>query len=178
MVPGLVRRLLLNALNSVESAAARYRYEQSRMSRFFPAIGGSTAPQMEIAGGFGRISQQEIGGQSSDSILPDFSTLLFAVPKKKVSKSRRRMRTNNPMNKMKKDESIYQCPKCRAYKKRHLLLHCPREAHDCGLEHDKHMVFGLDRPANVISAPSQGQTWDYTDWESVIGAGRDERAEN
>ena len=74
---------------------------------------------------------------------------------------------------MKADESIYQCPQCRAYKKRHVLLHCPKNQTDCGLSHDKHMVFGRERPVNVISAPSQGQTWLYTDWESVIGTGSD-----
>ena len=119
--------------------------------------------------------EDSLSSSSSSSWLPDMTTILFAVPKRKVSKSRRRMRTNNPANKMKLDESIYQCPKCRAYKKRHVLLHCPLEAFDCGLGEDKHVIFGKEnRPTHVISAPSQGQTWKYMDWEDVIGTGEEQ----
>jgi hypothetical protein len=79
------------------------------------------------------------------------------------------MRTNNPDHKMKPDESIYQCPQCHAYKKKHVLLHCPEEPENCGLGEDKCMVFGMEQPTGVASAPSQGQTWHYKDWAILQG---------
>ena len=85
------------------------------------------------------------------------------------------MRTNNPDHKMKPDESIYQCPQCHAYKKRHVLLHCPEEPENCGLGEDKCMVFGKERPVGVVSAPSQGQTWHYKNWSILQGEENDEQ---
>ena len=59
------------------------------------------------------------------------SILLFAAPKQKVSHSRRRLRQTHKW--MKNDNSVYRCPTCNAFKKRHIALHCARKEEICGL---------------------------------------------
>lgn len=101
--------------------------------------------------------------QSIHDIIND--VLWFAAPKKRVTRSRRRIRTNNPQLKMKADSSIYQCPKCHAFKKMHVLLHCPCTNPDsCGLKNDSHVIRGPTCPKGVQSVRMQAHTWRYNDW--------------
>eukprot|EP00750_Incisomonas_marina_P021396 INCI4359.1.p1 GENE.INCI4359.1~~INCI4359.1.p1 ORF type:complete len:159 (-),score=23.90 INCI4359.1:563-1039(-) len=99
------------------------------------------------------------------------SILLFAAPKQKVSHSRRRLRQTHKW--MKNDNSVYRCPTCNAFKKRHIALHCARKEEICGLGHDTH-VFNMpydEKPKGMRSTTHQyhssmrGASWVESDEE-------------
>merc|ERR1719506_2510725 len=71
----------------------------------------------------------------------------FAAPKKKVTRSKRRIRMQHKW--MKPDKSIYQCPTCFAFKKRHIALHCSEPAEDCGLKHDRYVFISTRNPTAI-----------------------------
>ena len=82
----------------------------------------------------------------------DSGTMLFAVPKNKVSRSRRRLRQTHKW--MKPDKSVYRCPTCNAFKKRHIALHCARAEEICGLGSFvscSRCCLALARPCVVLS---------------------------
>lgn len=97
----------------------------SFLERILPVQSGLTPALDGLAPG-GRIESPESTPESIDS-----STMLFAAPKQKVSHSRRRLRQTHKW--MKADKSVYRCPTCNAFKKRHIALHCARPEETCGL---------------------------------------------
>lgn len=94
----------------------------------------------------------------------------FAVPKKKVSLRRRHIRNRASSKAIQPDKDIIVCPKCRAVKKKFVLMHCPGhttldgEPDGCGFLHDTYVINGGLKPKGVTSAAKQGQTYEYVRW--------------
>jgi ribosomal protein L32 len=97
------------------------------VERFFPSC-GELAPALDSTGPLDQQCADDDGGGGSGD---NTSIWNFAVPKKKVSHSIRRLRQTHKW--MKPDQSVYQCPVCKAFKKRHIAMHCARAEDICGL---------------------------------------------
>ena len=119
-VPGWVRNLLTRLTDDLVGLRSR-----RLMERFFPSF-GELAPALD---GIGPLDQQYDDAADDDDV--NTSIWNFAVPKKKVSHSIRRLRQTHKW--MQPDPSVYQCPVCKAFKKRHIAMHCARAEDICGL---------------------------------------------
>jgi hypothetical protein len=70
-------------------------------------------------------------GEDDEGAAASSHVVLFAAPKRRVTVSIRKKRMMNKW--MQTDHSVYRCPTCNAFKKRHIALHCAKSQELCGL---------------------------------------------
>lgn len=86
-----------------------------------------------------------------------------------VTYTRKRIRSGK-RDKLENDHSISTCSKCGAFKKKHVLLHCPSAAENCGFPKDTYIVRmpWEEKPKWIKSVTAQRHG---VPWNGKFGAG-------